>query len=121
LSGAFGSGEGLSIDVTGLASAKETSSWIGLGSIQRGSNGVVLSRMRSRRASPSAMVLWVNDPPADISSYTTDFLLRPNQKCCNSTWFGIEKFGLDLDSIEKRFHAAPMFSIFLLEVEYLLS
>ena len=26
----------------------------------------VFSRIRSRRASPSAVVLWVNDPPAEI-------------------------------------------------------
>jgi hypothetical protein len=49
----------------------------------------------------NAMVLWVNDPPAAISSCRTDSLLRPNQKCCNSTWFGIDKSGIDLDRIEK--------------------
>jgi len=53
----FGLGEGLSKGVTGLASAEETSSWFSLGSTQRGSSRGVFSRMRSRRASPSIVVL----------------------------------------------------------------
>jgi hypothetical protein len=52
--------------------------------------------------------LWVNDPLADISSCRADSLLRPNQKCCNSTWFGIDKSRLDLDRIEKWSQATPM-------------
>jgi hypothetical protein len=48
-------GEGLSKDVMGSASAKETSSWFSSGSTRRGSTRGVFSRMRSRRASPS---LW---------------------------------------------------------------
>ena len=38
----------------------------------------VFSRIRSKRASPSAVVLWVNDPPAKMSSYRADSLLSPN-------------------------------------------
>ena len=49
----------------------------------------VFSRMWSRRSSPSAIVLWSRGPPVVISSYMADFLLRPNQKCCNNTWSGI--------------------------------
>ena len=50
-------GEGLPKDAMGLASAEETSSWFSSGSTRRGSSGGVFSRMWSRRASPSAMVL----------------------------------------------------------------
>jgi hypothetical protein len=38
----------------------------------------VFSRMLSRRASPSTVVLWVNEPLAAISSYRVDSLLSPN-------------------------------------------
>jgi hypothetical protein len=41
----------------------------------------VFSRIRSKRASPSALVLCLNNPPAVISSYRADFLLSPNHKC----------------------------------------
>jgi hypothetical protein len=75
----------------GSDSAEETSSWLDLGSTRRGSKGGVISRMRSSNASLSAMVLWLNEPPAMISSCRADSLLRPNQKCYNSTWFGIDK------------------------------
>jgi hypothetical protein len=77
----------------GSALAEETSSRLDSGSIWRSSRGGVFSRMRSSNASPSAMVLWLNKPLAVISSYRVDSLLRPNQKCCNNTWFGIDKFG----------------------------
>ena len=107
----FGSGEGLSKGITGSAFAEETSSWISSGSTQRGSSGGVFSRMRSNRTSPSTVVLWVNDPPVAMSSYRVDSLLRPNQKCCNSTWFGIDKSRPDLDRIEKRSQATPMVSL----------
>jgi len=80
--GSSGSGEGLSKDVMGSALAEETSSWLDSGSTWRGSSGGVFSRMRSRRASPSAMVLWVNEPLAAMSSYRADSLLIPNHKCC---------------------------------------
>ena len=73
-----GFGEDFSKDVVGLASAEETSACLGSGSTQRGSSGGVFSRMWSRRASPSAMVLWVNEPPTAISSYRTDSMLSPN-------------------------------------------
>ena len=74
------------------------------------SSGGVFSRIQSRRASPSTMVLWVKEPSAAISSYRADSLLRPNQKCYNSTWFGIDKSGPDLDRIKKRSQATPMVS-----------
>ena len=106
----FGSGEGLSKDAMGSASDKETSSWLGLGSTWRGSSGGVFSRMRSKRASPSTVVLWVNKPLAAISSYRADSLLSPNQKCCKSTWLGIDKSGPDLVKIENLSQAAPMVS-----------
>ena len=97
----FGSGEGLSNGITGLAFAEETSSWIGSGSTRRGSSGGVFSRMRSNRTSPSAVVLWVNVPPVAMLSCRTDSLLRPNHKSYNNTWFGIDKSRPDLDRIEK--------------------
>jgi hypothetical protein len=71
-------GKGLSKDVMGLASAKETSSWLGSGSTRRGSSGGVFSRMQSRRASPSDVVFCVNEPPIAISSCRADSLLSPN-------------------------------------------
>ena len=43
-----------------------TSSWIEDSAAGRVFVKVVLSRIRSRRASPSAVVLWVNDPLAEI-------------------------------------------------------
>ena len=85
----------------GSASAEETSQWLGSGSTRRGSNGGVFSRIRSRRASPSLVVLCVNEPLAVMSSCRVDSLLRPSQKCSNNTWLGIDKSGLDLDRIEK--------------------
>jgi hypothetical protein len=72
------------------------------------SSGEVFSRMWSRRPSPSAVVLWVKEPPAAILSCRVDSLLRPSQKCCNNTWLGIDKFWLDLDRIEKLSQATPM-------------
>jgi hypothetical protein len=83
-----GLGKGLSKNSMGLASTEDTSSWLGLGSTRRGSIGGVFSRMRSRRASPSAVVLWVNEPPAAISSCRVDSLLSPNQKCCKKHVIG---------------------------------
>jgi len=79
----------------GLASVEETSTWLDLDSTQRGSRGRVFSRMQSKRASPSVVVLCVNEPLAVISSCRVDSLLRPSQKCCNNTWFGIDKSGLE--------------------------
>ena len=90
-----GLGEGHWMGAMGSNSAEETSSWLDLGSTRRGFRGGVFSRMRSSNASPSAMVLWLNEPSAAIPSYRADSLLRPNQKWCNSTWFGIDKSGLD--------------------------
>ena len=60
----------------GLALAKETSSWLDLGSTQRSSRGGVFSRMRSSNASPSAMVMWSKDPLVAISSNRTYSLLK---------------------------------------------
>ena len=70
----------------------------------------MFSRMRSRRASPSSVVLRVNEPPAVMSSCRADSLLSPSQKCYNNTWFGIDKSRPDLDRIEKWSQAAPMVS-----------
>jgi hypothetical protein len=87
----------------GLALAEETSLWFSSCSTRRGSSGGVFSRMRSRRASHSTVVLWVNEPPAAMSSYRADSLLSPNQKCYKSTWLGI-----DLVKIENLSQATPM-------------
>ena len=62
------SGESLWIGGKGLDSAEETSSWLDSGSTRRGSRGGLFSRMRSKRAFPSAMVLWLKDPLVAISS-----------------------------------------------------
>jgi hypothetical protein len=64
------------MDSMGSASAEETSS--SSGSTRRGSSGGVFFRMRSRSASPSAVVLWVNKPLVAISSCRADSLLSPN-------------------------------------------
>ena len=66
--------------------------------------------MRSSNASPFAMVLWLNEPPTAISSCRVDSLLRPNQKCYNNTWFGIDKFGPECVRSENLAQAAPMVS-----------
>ena len=79
------------MESVGSASAEETSSWLNISSTWRGTKGGVFSKMRSRRASPSSMVLCVNEPPAVMSSCRADSLLNPNQKCCNNTWLGIDK------------------------------
>ena len=92
----FGLGEGLSIGMIGLATIEETSSKTGSGSNRMGSSGGVFSKIRSRSSSPSAVVLCVKDPPVAVSSCRADSLLRPNQKCYRSTWFGIDKSGPDL-------------------------
>ena len=84
----------------GLASAKETSSWLDSGSTQRGSRGGVFSGMWSKRPSPSIVVLWVNEPSTVISSCREDSLLRDSQKCCNNMWFGIDKLGPECVRIE---------------------
>ena len=60
--------------------------------------------------SPSAMVLWLNEPPAATSSCRADSLLRPNQKCYNNTWLGIDKSGPERVRIENMSQAAPMVS-----------
>ena len=80
----------------GSASAEETSSWLNIGSTRRGSKGGVFFRMQSRRASPSSVALWVNEPLAVLSSCRADSLLRPSQKCCNGTWLGIDSLGRTL-------------------------
>ena len=94
----------------GSALIEETSSCLDLGSTLRGSRRGVFSRMWSNNASPSAVVLWLNEPPAAISSCRADSLLRPNQKYCNSIWFGIGKSGLECDRSENLVQAAPMVS-----------
>ena len=106
--GSSGLGEDFSKDIVGSASAEETSACLGSGSTRRGSSGGVFSRMWSRRASPSAMVLLVNDPTTAMSSYRADSLLSPHQKCCKGTWLGIDKSRLDLVKIENLSQATPM-------------
>ena len=76
-----------------VESTNRTSSWLEDSAAGSISVKDVFSRIRSRRASPSAMVLWVNDPPAEMSSCRADSLLSPNQKCWNNTWSGIDKSG----------------------------
>ena len=70
-----------------------TSLWLEDSAAGRVSVKDVFSRIRYRRASPSAVVLWVNDPPAEMSSCRVDSLLSPNQKCWSNTWSGIDKSG----------------------------
>ena len=94
----------------GLDSAKLTSLWLDSGSTWIGSRGGVFSRMWSSNAS-SAMVLWLNEPPAAISSCRVDSLLRPNQKCCNSTWFGIDKSRPECARSENMAQVSPMVSV----------
>ena len=64
-----------------VESTNGTSSWLEDSAAARVSVKEVFSRIRSRRASPSAVVLWVNDPPAEMSSCRADSFLSPNQKC----------------------------------------
>ena len=61
-----------------VESTNGTSSWLEDSAVGRVSVKDVFSRIRSKRASPSAVVLCVNDPPAAISSYSADSLLSPN-------------------------------------------
>ena len=81
-----------------------------MSSTWRGSKGGVFSRMWSRRASPSSVVLCVNEPPTAMSSCSANCLLRPNQKCCNNSWLGIDKSGPECDRIENLSLATPMVS-----------
>jgi hypothetical protein len=45
-----------------------------------------------------------------ISSYKVVSLLRLDQKCCNNSWSGIDKAGLECVKIENPAQAAPMVS-----------
>ena len=49
-----------------VESTNRTFSWLEDSTARMVSVKDVFSRIRSRRASPSAVVLWVNDPPAEI-------------------------------------------------------
>jgi hypothetical protein len=93
----------------GSALAEVTFSWLDIDSTRSGSRGV-FSKMCSRRASPSSVVLCVNNPLAVMSSYSVDTLLSPNQKCCNNTWLGIDKPRPERVRIEKQSQAIPMVS-----------
>ena len=73
-----------------VESTNGTSSLLEVSTVGRVSVKDVFSRMRSRRASPSVVVLWVNDPPVEMSSCRADSLLSPNQKCWSNTWSGID-------------------------------
>ena len=61
-----------------VESTNGTSSWLEDSAAGRVSMKDVFSRIRSRRASPSAVVLWVNEPPVEMSSCKVDSLLSPN-------------------------------------------
>ena len=61
-----------------VESTNGTSSWLKDSADGRISVKDVFSRIRSKRASPSAVVLCVNDPPAEMSSCRADSLLSPN-------------------------------------------
>ena len=58
-----------------------TSSWPEDPPTRRVSVKDVFSRICSKRASPSVVVLCVNDPPVVLSSCRADSLISPNQKC----------------------------------------
>ena len=58
-----------------------TSSYLEVSTNGRVSVKEVFYRIRSRKASPSGVVLCMNDPPAVISSCWANSLLSPNQKC----------------------------------------
>ena len=64
-----------------VESTNGTSSWLEDSASGRVSVKDVFSRIRSRRVSPLAVVLWVNDPLVEMSSYRADSLLSPNHKC----------------------------------------
>ena len=61
-----------------VESTSKTSSWLEDPAAERVSVKDVFSRIRSKRASPSVVVLCVNDRPAVISSYREYSLLSPN-------------------------------------------
>ena len=61
-----------------VESTNGTSSWLEDSTDGRVSVKDVFSRIRSKIASPSAVVLCVNDPPAEMSSCRADSLLSPN-------------------------------------------
>ena len=61
-----------------VESTNGTSSWLEDSAAGRVSVKDVFSRIRSRRSSPSVVVLCVNDPPAEMSSCRADSLLSPN-------------------------------------------
>ena len=90
-----------------VESTNGTSSWLEDSAVGRVSVKDVSSRIRSKRASPSVVVLWVNDPPAEMSSCRVDSLLSPNQKCWSNTWSRIDKSGLACVSCENLAQAAP--------------
>ena len=62
-----------------VESTNGTSSWLEGSATGRVSVKDVFSRIRSRRTSPSDVVLWVNDPPAEMSSCRADSLLSPTR------------------------------------------
>ena len=90
-----------------VESTNGTSSLLEVSTVGRVSVKDVFSRIRSRRASPSAVVLWVNEPPAEMTSCRADSLLSPNLKCWSNTWSGIDKSGPACVSFENQAQAAP--------------
>jgi len=69
------------VGVRDVESTDGTSSWPEDPPTGRVSVKDVFSRIRSKRASPSVVVLCVNDPPVVLSSCRADSLISPNQKC----------------------------------------
>ena len=59
------------IGLGSVESTNGTSSWLEDSTAGRVSVKDVFSRIRSKRVSPSAVVLCVNDPPAEMSSVGT--------------------------------------------------
>ena len=90
-----------------LESTIRTSSWLKDSTAGRVFEKDMFSRIRSRRASPSAVVLWVNEPPAEMSSYRADSLLSLDQKCWSNTWSGMDKSGTACVSCENLAQDAP--------------
>ena len=97
----------MGIGLGSVESTNGTSSWLEDSTDGRVSVKDVFSRIRFKRASPSAVVLCVNDPPAEMSSCRADSLLSPNQKCWSNTWSGIDKSGPSCVSCENLAQAAP--------------
>ena len=67
----------------------------------------MVSRIFSRMAFPSLMVLCENERPEDMSRWRAASLLRPRWKWCNRMWLGKERFGPELIRLMNLAQAAP--------------